>query len=626
MRYTNPRHPIHCTVHPLTRRVLAISAAAWLVLACVAGAAPPGPGPQVGTNLGFLSNNAGEWPFVDVFKTSSRWYRSGPCGWDCGTLALDADGWVTALDFSTFEFAHTFIFTDVADQMPHGDITHEYIVLYDGVGFLDYDGSAEVVSREQFTDAGGSHGRDVVRVDPASSESFAISIILTARTWDPEEPVDPSEYVRNIRVIAPGGLCSDDPYQIRMSAAECPSGATYASFESSYDTQIFHPTFLDNARNFGVIRLMDWMDTIDNDLTSYSQYPREASARWNPAPATIMAKLANRLGADLWINIPHLADEDFLMDPTSTTGLAVDLAGELDESRKLYVEYSNEVWNPEFDAFLEVAVLGCDTYPDLATACDNDEDSGNGIPCEGHLEQPVPACDTARTRYTSQRSLGIWEDFEDAFDNDVESSSASRLVRVLSSWSGHATLHDDLLSYQEAYLSTDAFAVGAYFGWPLAGDPIVQTWDASDAADMTALFGRLATEVDDTLDDMEADRLFLANTQNYSSIPLVFYEGGQGLVAWGPNADDEAVGNGPSPLEHANEVFDAANRDSRMGERYQQLLSGWRQRGGDVLFNHYVNCHAYRDWGRYGALEHQRQDHSTSPKYSALMSFIAGLP
>ncbi len=592
----NSHHPI-TPRHQLTLLVTA-SITAILIFACAAAAAPPGPGPQIGSNLGFLSNDAGEWPFVDVFKTSSRWHRSGPCGWDCGTLALDADGWVTALDFDSYEFAHTFVFTGVAGKMPHGTgEDDEYVVLYDGVGFLDYDGAVtEVVSRETFTGAGGPHGRDVVRVNPSSAEPFAISIILTARTWDPEEAVDPNEYLRNLRVIVPG-------------------------FESTYDTQIFHPQFLDNVDAYSVLRLMDWMDTVEGGVVSYSDYPTESAARWNQAPATIMAELANRLATDIWVNIPHLADQSF------SGGLASDLAGALDPARKLYVEFSGETWNPDFDAYLDLAILGCNTYPDLAAGCHADQIPNNNVPCDGHASQPVPACDTARIRLTSQRSLDAWAAFAAAFDADVAGSSATRLVRVLASRLGDAGLHDALLSHQDAYQSTDALAVAGYFGWSLGGDPVVQSWDPSEPADMTAMFTRLTTEVDDTLDDMEADRLFLLNSQNYSSIPLVFYEGGQGLVAWGGNADDTPDPlTGVVPLDHANAVFDAANRDARMGDRYQQLLDGWRTRGGDVLLNHYVNCRTYSEWGRYGALEHQRQDPVSSPKYSTLMSFINTLP
>lgn len=155
----------------------------------------------------------------------------------------------------------------------------------------------------------------------------------------------------------------------------------------------------------------------------------------------------------------------------------------------------------------------------------------------------------------------------------------------------------------------------------MGGNGAVQGWDPNDLEN-TTIFSDLALEVEGLLQEIEADRAFLLANPSYSSIPLVFYEGGQGLVARSPNDDP----NNPATLAHANTVFDAANHHSLMRGLYLQLLNGWRARRGDVLFNHYVNCKAYSKWGRYGALEHQRQDHNSSVKYTALMDFIATLP
>lgn len=597
------------------------------VLAGAAFAAAPGPGPQIGTNLGFLQANEGEWPFVDVFKTSSGWFSSGLCGWDCGTLSLDADGWVTFLQPD--QHAHALIFSMVPGKMPHGpgDVD-TYVVLYDGIGVIEYGGSvSEVVS--------SSPGRDVVRVDPMSAESFSLSILKTAATFDPNLIVDPSEYIRNIRVIAPGGVCSDDPFQTCQADAEC--GGTCDSFEANYTTQIFHPQFLDNIRDYNVLRLMDWTQTTFNLAASYSEHPSTSSARWNRAPFTIMAELANRLDVDLWVSIPHNSDQSFL------DGMAGDLVGRLNNTTKVYVEYSNEVWNPDFEAFSDVTLAGCDANSDLD--CDNDLNPNNGVLCEGYqqpmaacgavasfiyanfacIPQPAADCDTARIRQTVDRSIASWDAFTTAFEAKSPGSAATRLVKVLASRTGDPALHDALLSYRDVHQQVDAFATLGYFGWGLGGDPDLQNWEVNNPADMTTLFSRLEAELQDALNDMEADQQFLLTqgSHDYSSIPLVSYEGGQGLVVWGTNTDTQAA------LDHANELFDAANRDPRMGTLYQQLLDGWRLRGGGSLFNHYVNCRAFRPWARYGALEHQRQDPSTSPKYRALIDYIdyiSGLP
>ena len=578
---------------PLLRFPVLILIAALCWSGAAAWAAAPGPGPQIGTNLGFLNDNAGEWPFVDVFKTSSGWYSAGICGWNCGTLDLDDNGWVRSLQ--TGQMATALIFTQVPDMMPHAHVDHEYHVFYDGTGVLDYDGSVTSVVQQ-------APGHDVVKVDPASDQAFAITIILTAKTWDSSVQVPASDYIRNIRVIAPGGVCSNDLYTSCQDNSGCTTGTCdLFADNSNYLAQRFHPDFLRNVREFGVIRLMDWIGINDSQGTtvSYDDYTEVDSARWNLAPVEVMVDLANRLDVDIWVNIPHMADDSMI------TGLATGLAAELDDDLKVYVEYSNEIWNSEYPQYQFMAEVGCAGYPDLVDACDDDDSGGdNNILCEGHANNPVPECDTARIRYTSDRSRHAWQLFYDAFDAPgVFGTGATRVVRVLASHSGNTDLHRALLSWQNTYQSVDAFATGAYFGWPLGGDPIVQTWDPANTAHMDALFARLSTEVNDTLGDMGLDRQFLLtdSTGIFNSIPLVFYEGGQGLVVWGANSATEQARN------HANAVFDAANKDDDMAVLYEQLLDGWRQVGGDTLFNHYVNCRRYTGWDRYGTLEHQRQ-------------------
>lgn len=602
------------------------TAVLFLFLATALGvpgfAAPPGPGPMIGTNLGFLNDNSGDWPFVDVFKTSSGWYSSGPfhapCQWHCGGLDLDQHGWVRSLQPG--QMATALIFTQVPGMMPHGDVAEEYHVFYDGVGVVDYDGVVSVVN------VGPGHDR--VRIDPASPQSFALTIILTAQTWDPAVVVPASEYIRNIRVVAPGGVCSDSPWTFCTDPSPCGAGATCRAFVTNDQptAPLFHPRFLDNVRPFGVVRLMDWMQTIEGGLETAGDLTVEADARWNVAPATVMAELANVLDVDIWVNVPHRA-QDLLIKT-----LAIDLAEELENDRKLYVEYSNEVWDPDFPAYQEVAEIACTYYAGNTQDCYRRDAQGAIIPglpiCHDHAADPIAGCDAARIRFTSERSLQAWEVFEQAFDAQSQpggnGNSSAQLVRVLSSQTANVALHEQLLSHQDIYRSVDAFATGAYFGWPLGGDGIVQLWDPSDSGDMDDLFLRLQSEVSDAIADMNVDQQFLLghNQGAYASIPLIFYEGGQGLVAHTDNVDP----TDPSIEAHANAVFDAANRDGRMALRYRQLLDGWRADGGGVLLNHYVNTRRYNSYDRYGALEHMLQDPLASPKYSALIQYITGQP
>ena len=92
---------LHRRFRPSTSRLLAILAtAAFLLLPATLTPGTLEPR-QVGTNLGYSS---GEWPFVDVFKTSSAWFVSGACGWNCAP-DLDDDGWIRSLPDGDFASA-----------------------------------------------------------------------------------------------------------------------------------------------------------------------------------------------------------------------------------------------------------------------------------------------------------------------------------------------------------------------------------------------------------------------------------------------------------------------------------------------------------------------------------------
>ncbi|MEM1180042.1 MAG: hypothetical protein AAGM22_17000 [Acidobacteriota bacterium] len=593
----------------------AVLSVASLTAAAPASAAPPAAGPQVGTNLAFLSSSSGDWPFVDVFKTSDGWFASGDCGWDCGTLDLDADGWVRSLDPG--QMATAIVFDRVPGAMPHTDVSQSYNVFYDGVGALDYDGS--VVHVESV-----APGHDRVRIDPQSDQPFFITVVLTAATWDPDEAVPPSEYIRNIRVIAPGGVCSDDAFRYCHDSLPCGSGATCELFAagSNYQSQRFHPRFLENVRPFSVLRFMDWLDTIEGGLESASDLTQVSHARWNVAPVSVMADLVNRLDVDAWVNVPHLASNALVQDMASI------FASELNLGRRVFVEFSNETWNETFPAYGELGRRGCLFFGHLTASCYRYDAQGQvaSTLCEDHATDPIAGCDTARILYTTERAMDSWQIFETAFDAQQlpggNGNSSAQLVRVLASQAGHTALHEALLDHRDAYATVDVFATAAYFGWPLGGDPIVQDWDPDDVDDMADLDLRLQLEVADTVADMALDRQFLLQHDlgQYAHIPFVLYEGGQGLVARGPNAANETA------LDHANAVFDAANRSPAMALHYRQLLDDWRLVGGDTLFNHYVNVRRYNEDERYGALESMLQDPMTSQKYRELTRFIDALP
>ncbi len=576
-----------------------------------AEAASPKPGPRVGTNLAFLTPTSGELPFVDLFKTSSPWIpgqRNGCFGCSAaGTLELTPEGWVEELDDSVGsggQVAHTFIYLDLSDdpglpgnRFPAG----AYTVLYDGEGVLDYDGAAS----KNFAASDPNGGYDVVDVDPSVSHLFSITLLET----DDQFPIT------NIRVLPPGGACSNADAQFCTADAECGTGNTCQLFVDHSATQIFDPRFLANVQDYEVLRMMDWMQTIESTAVGVADWTTLSSARWNPAPPEIMARLANRIGADLWVNVPHLASTALI------DHLADRLHAELDSQLDVYVEYSNEVWNSNFGQFWDITNAGCAAYTDL-TDCADDADTSNPDLCEGHPWQAWnDDCEAARSRYQADRSRFVWERFALEFNDPVQ--NIDRVVRVLASQSGNSDKHGPLLAWSDTYAFTDVLATGAYFGYMLGDSTTFNTWKqavetAQNAlADEQDLCDELALHhLPDTIADMSWDHDWLAlQGSGYSHIELVFYEGGQGLEPW----DD------PQQANTMTNAFRDVNRDDCMGNLYDTLLSAFVSDGGGTLFLHYVNTHDPKPWGSYGALEYRDQPKASAPKYQALMDFIDNL-
>lgn len=510
----------------------------------IAADAPPAPtsSSPIGTNLTGVVDWSAEWAFVDAFKASRPWISGSASQWDDGrALALDDDGWVRSL--LPGQIARTLLLP--SGHYPAG----RYIVLYDGEGTLAYGGGGVVDS--------STPGRDVVIADGAQP------VILSMTATTAGNPL------RNIRFVMPGGVCSADQFRYCDDASPCGTG-TCESFEDVYATQVFHPTFLSRLRGYRTLRFMDWMQT--NNSSVSAQGPRVSDARWSAAgvPVEILVALANRLGADAWINVPHLATDEYV------SRLATALHDQLDPNLKAYVEYSNEIWN---------SIFAQGSYA---------EQQGVAL---GLATTPFEA----RLRFQARRSVEIFKIFETVFPTEER----PRLVRVVAAQAANAWTSTVLLDHADTRAHVDALAIAPYFGGYL-GSP-------ERAAGVRAM----------TLDDLFAELQNVAVPESLGwvtnqvaeasarGVPVIAYEAGNHLVGVGGMENDAAI----------NALFDAANRDPRMKQVYETYLEGWKARGGELLV-HFVNCSTVDKWGRWGALEYLDQPRSAAPKYDAIFNFI----
>ncbi|OVE81163.1 hypothetical protein BVY03_04555 [bacterium K02(2017)] len=528
----------------------------------------------IGTNLGDINDYSGVWPYVNAFKHSRTWISGENYGcWDCGpALDLDANGWIRSL--APNNVARTIIYSGLPGRYPSG----QYTILYDGEGQLEYWGGGP-----QINNIVRSAGRDVVQVDSLQGDFF-INLIQT----------NPSNYMRNIRVIVPGGSCAADQFKYCENDLACGESDTCQIFNESANPQTFHPTFLNDNKSYTVLRYMDWMHTNFSEIRNLSDYSQMTDAQWNNgAPIEIMVELANVLQADPWFTIPHLATNEFVQE------FATRVLANLNLNRKIYIEYSNEVWNGIFSQNLDVARLGCQRYGDLQAGCDQDANPQNGIYCESY---PWPlwneTCNTAGNRYFSDRTVEIGDIFTQVF------GGSTRLVKVLASQIGFEWLHTQYLEWNDTYQKIDVLATAPYFGGGYGGDAAVANWDVD----------RLIADIyqnalPEAIGYIEIDTQFLQN--NYPQIDLISYEGGQHLAGLNGLENNEAMTN----------LFIATNRDLRMHAIYTEYLNAWKNLGGG-LFTHFTNALVPSKWGSWGALEYQGQDISEAPKHRAIMDFI----
>ncbi len=335
----------------------------------------------MGANFWFFWDNQATWPFVDFFK-QSRTFWSSSSQWDDGRqLSLDSLGYPTSL--LSGQSAATLVFWEQLGTHPAG----EFVLLYDGDGDIVVDfGSVSTVS--------SSPGRIVVNVQD-STTGLRIRITRT----------NPADHVRNIRFIAPG-------------------------FEQTYQTQIFHPLFLSRLHSMKVLRFMDWLNTnrsviVDFDDYAPVGYQTEGSDRG--VSPTHLIQLCNRLQCDIWFNMPHQATDACIRKTLEM------LRDSLDPCRRIYLEWSNEVWNGMFDSHDYCRVMG--------------EQLGLGTGWSATLA------------YWSKRLSEMMVIAEDVFAGQM-----NRLVRVYGTQVGNTGVLNGLLGSYNGTQHCDAVAVAPYFG------------------------------------------------------------------------------------------------------------------------------------------------------------------
>ncbi|WP_121633036.1 calcium-binding protein [Tropicibacter alexandrii] len=530
--------------------------------------------PALAMGLNGISDWSTQHPFLDLFKSSRPWVGHLPGQWGGVTTEeleagghLSPEGWPLSLPEGV-EALEAVLLT----EQPEGatSLRGDYVLRYEGTGRIRLEGRAK---RTRYDD-----GRITFFYEPGGDEGL-VAVKITE--------LDPSDPIRNITIVREDMLPLYD------------GGA------------IFNPDWIEAVADLRALRFMDWMLTNGSPIATWEDRPRMTDATWVRwgVPVEVMIRLANKIGADPWFNMPHMADDAYIR------AFAEAVEAGLDPRLKAYVEYSNEVWNRIFPQ---------------ATWAEAQADA-----LWGHSE-------TGWMQFYGMRAAQVMDIWTEVFDED------DRLVRVVATHTGWPGLEEQILVSPLGYLklgkmakeSFDAYAVTGYFGYEMGGEEMAQRmndWlDQSEAlataageaqglrrvalrefvktAQFEAAIAPVALALAEGSLRQLVDEVFPyhAGIARKHGLRLVMYEGGTHVSGHGPRVDDDRL----------TAFFTAFNYTPEMAKLYEILLAGWEAAGG-TLFNAFVDVAPASKWGSWGA---KRYLEDQNPRWDMLMAYNAAGP
>ncbi len=503
---------------------------------------------KFGTNLGGLSDYGTELPFVDMMHGARTWYTKdvgNPNGSPFDTqvasyLAYRPDGYPTKAPQTVAGQAFPQTTATIWAGLD-GWKVGTYTVFFDGAGQLEFNGASQNVTQVNpnqitFDLLGNLVG------------NYLEMTVLSSALANP---------VRNIRIIMPGHV-------------------------ATYTTQPFNPLWLSRVQTFKSVRFMDWAQT--NNWGQSDQYDWDSPTLFDWAdrqkmdnytwtnekgiPYEMMIKLMNDYNLDGWVCVPHRASNNYIQN------MALLFKNTLSPSRKLYVEYSNEIWNWMFGQ-----AQWANKYGGIATGL------------------PWPEC----TVTYIQNCMNQW--------TTVFAGQLSRIVRVVAVQAAWQDVSNRVV-FNMVPGSFDAFSPAFYFGLGSDGDAALDILGANATVADVAYWVRKTRETDEKV-WLTSQKTQIADALN---IPMIFYEGGQHVTP-------TPFGEAPT---YAQALLDI-QRDTAMYNLYNEWFTFVRtlQTGSQPLLAMSFSLISQRSaqYGSWGILETMDQNTTLvpAPKYKSII-------
>jgi hypothetical protein len=266
------------------------------------------------------------------------------------------------------------------------------------------------------------------------------------------------------------------------------------------------PEFLDEISFYSVLRFMDYGRINNNRQEVYwRDRVRETEVNQGRMALYWMIDLCNRVKADLWVCMPERATADYWR------GAAELIKEKLDSSLKVYLEWSNETWNPQFSAYQTAIDSG--KVHNLWFPGDQGQSWG-----EGRLAG----------RYAAFINIRLWATFESVFKTDFNDRVICVLAGAAENDWWDAVLAHALIdrTVNPSLRMPHVFAIAPYISIADGG-----------AADATKQMTAELTKTEQTI--LRVRSVLNGKSQwsgqipphpGLNNIPLVCYEAGQHIV------------------------------------------------------------------------------------------------
>lgn len=483
---------------------------------------------RLGANLAPIYDWSRTHEFVDLMR-QARPFGPADTPWS-SVLPVGPDGWPTQ-DFGVIL---------MANQWATKGLGGVYKIRFTGQATVRLNSSAGSLSAPSYDPATG-----VTTIDytfPEGGDQMLLSFYNTQGS------------VKNLKVIRPGY----DPV----------------------NPPTFTSHFLQHIQRFAVLRTMDWQLTNANPLVRWEDRPtpantRTTSPKYYGIDLETIIQLGNESGKDLWIHVPFGADDTYVRN------MAQLLRDTLNPNVRIYLEYSNELWNMGFkQAKDNMAAAKAEVAANPASV----------LAVGGETWDYAWAA-----RRVAKRTIEIADIFASVYGQDAINTRVRPVLasQLQGQWQWASMLDMVKKAYPKAPKDYFYGIAGApYFNLdasPYGGSNL--QW--AEGSTPEQLLNNLSITAKAELNYAYTNMENIAYLTRHHGLRMLSYEGGP-----------DTFGTG-SVL---------AKRDANLDQRFypicRQFLADWEQSGGEMFMYFYAGAYNYRTFYGQWSVTEDMQDYS----------------